>query len=143
MDYDQLIERLRTDSLYADKASLEIMDLCMDAATAIEALRADLARVTAELNDLRAQWDMYGGDVGITETFKELERLKKCIEIVENQRDAAVKKYEAEKEDFLDYALSGTQNAAPFCRNRHPDCVDKRGWCIPVKCNGFSRDEEG
>ena len=48
MDYDKLIERLRTDSLYADKASLEIMDLCMDAATAIETLRADLARVTAE-----------------------------------------------------------------------------------------------
>ena len=48
MDYDKLIERLRTDSLYADKASLEIMDLCMDAATAIETLCADLARVTAE-----------------------------------------------------------------------------------------------
>lgn len=48
MDYDKLIERLCTESLYADKASLEIMDLCMDAATAIEALRADLARVTAE-----------------------------------------------------------------------------------------------
>ena len=108
-----------------------------------ETLRADLARVTVEMNDLRAQWDMYGGDVVITETFKELERLKKCIEIVEKQRDAAVKKYEAEKEDFLDYALSGTQNAAPFCMNRHPDCVDKRGWCIPVKCHGFSRDKEG
>ena len=63
-------------------------------------------------------------------------------EKAERERDAAVKKYEAEKEDFLDYALSGTQNAAPFCRNRHPDCVDKRGWCIPVKCHGFSRDKE-
>ena len=48
MDYDELIERLRTDSLYADKESLEIMDLCMDAATAIETLRADLSRMTAE-----------------------------------------------------------------------------------------------
>ena len=48
MDYDKLIERLRTESLYADKACLEIMDLCMDAAFAIETLRADLARVTAE-----------------------------------------------------------------------------------------------
>ena len=133
MDYDKLIERLRTESLYADKASLEIMDLCMDAATAISTLQAeneklraelsqmaacvyykpgglcryggddpanvcvlgpcphertaeevlaDLARVTAELNDLRAQWDMYGGDVGITETYKELEQVKQ-------ERDAA------------------------------------------------------
>lgn len=61
---------------------------------------------------------------------------------VKAERDAAVKKYETEKEDFLDYALSGIQNAAPFCMNRHPDCVDKRGWCIPVKCHGFSRDKE-
>ena len=34
MDIEKLIEWLRTESLYADKASLEIMDLCMDAATA-------------------------------------------------------------------------------------------------------------
>ena len=36
MDIEKLIEQLRTESLYADKASLEIMDLCMDAAAAIE-----------------------------------------------------------------------------------------------------------
>ena len=44
-------------------------------------------RLRSELNDLRAQWDMYGGDVGITATFSELEKVKRCIEIVENQRD--------------------------------------------------------
>ena len=143
MDCDKLIEHLRRRGLGNGSALGHHSGLYEEAATSIETLRADLARVTVEMNDLRAQWDMYGGDVGITETFKELERLKKCIEIVEKQRDAAVKKYEAEKEDFLDYALSGTQNAAPFCMNRHPDCVDKRGWCIPVKCHGFSRDKEG
>ena len=41
MDYDKLIERLRTESLYADKASLEIMDLCMEAATALSTLQAE------------------------------------------------------------------------------------------------------
>ena len=51
MDYDKLIERLRTDSLYADKASLEIMDLCMDAATAIETLRAENAEMERQLNE--------------------------------------------------------------------------------------------
>lgn len=35
MDIEKLIERLRTDSLYADKATLEIMDLCMEAADAL------------------------------------------------------------------------------------------------------------
>ena len=104
MDYDKLIERFKFDA--ADwRGDPHIKKDLLDAATAIETLRADLARVTAE-------------------------------------RDAAVKKYEAEKEDFLDYALSGAQNAAPFCMNRHPDCVDKRGWCIAVKCHGCSRDKE-
>ena len=35
MDIEKLIEQLRTESLYKDKATLEIMDLCMDAATAL------------------------------------------------------------------------------------------------------------
>ena len=39
-------------------------------------------RLRSELNDLRAQWDMYGGDVGITATFSELEKVKR-------ERDAA------------------------------------------------------
>ena len=41
MDYDKLIERLRTESLYTDKATLEIMDSCMEAATALFTLRAE------------------------------------------------------------------------------------------------------
>ena len=49
MDYDKLIERLRTESLYADKASLEIMDLCMDAATALSTLQAENEKLRAEL----------------------------------------------------------------------------------------------
>ena len=32
INYNELIERLRTESLYRDKATLEIMDLCMEAA---------------------------------------------------------------------------------------------------------------
>ena len=105
MDYDNLIERLRTDSLYADKASLEIMDLCMDAATALSTLQGENDKLRAELG--REQ------------------RL-----------------YESEKEDFSDCVCSGVPNLSPYCMNRHPDCVDKRGWCIPVKCHGFSRDKE-
>lgn len=81
MDIEKLIERLRTDSLYADKATLEIMDLCMEAADAISTLQA-------ELDDLRIQWDMYGGDVGITAVYEELEQVKQ-------ERDAAVGDMEA------------------------------------------------
>ena len=45
MNSEKLIERLRTESLYADKASLEIMDLCMDAATALSTLQAENKRL--------------------------------------------------------------------------------------------------
>lgn len=34
MDVEKLIDRLRTESLYKDKATLEIMDLCMEAVEA-------------------------------------------------------------------------------------------------------------
>ena len=43
MDYDKLIERLRNAA-----GGPEGVQMCIDAATAIETLRADLARVTAE-----------------------------------------------------------------------------------------------
>ena len=43
MDYDKLIEHLRQCGTYGFK-----QEECRDAATAIETLRADLTRVTAE-----------------------------------------------------------------------------------------------
>lgn len=48
MDIEKLIERLRIDSLYADKATLEIMDLCMEAADALSTLRAENASLRKE-----------------------------------------------------------------------------------------------
>ena len=137
MDYDKLIRRLRNDAdafrngetlgrVFADQE-----DVLDNAATAIKTLRAENEELRGKVEDARLE----GYAKGLGEMSADLAR-------VTAERDAAIKKFEAEKEDFLDYALSGTQNAAPFCRNRHPDCVDKRGWCIPVKCHGFSRDKE-
>ena len=50
--------------------------------------------------------------------------------------------YESEKEDFIDCVCSGVPNLSPYCMNRHPDCVDERGWCRTEKCRGFSRDRD-
>ena len=55
MDIEKLIERLRTDSLYADKATLEIMDLCMEAADALSTLQAENEKLRAENEELRAE----------------------------------------------------------------------------------------
>ena len=48
MEIEKLIEKLRTESLYKDKATLEIMDLCMDAALALEQLQAENDRLRRE-----------------------------------------------------------------------------------------------
>ncbi len=55
-----------------------------------------------------------------------------------------VEKYNDLREAFVDYVCSGTQNPAPYCRNRCVDCVDRRGWCISQsdKCRGFNPDGE-
>lgn len=54
MDIEKLIERLRTESLYADKASLDIMDLCMEAATALSTLQAENEKLRAEVERMAA-----------------------------------------------------------------------------------------
>ena len=53
MDTEKLIERLRTESLYADKASLEIMDLCMESATALSMLHAENEKLRGEVETYR------------------------------------------------------------------------------------------
>ena len=57
MDSEKLIERLRTESLYADKASLEIMDLCMEAATALSTLQAENEELRADLEQVKNERD--------------------------------------------------------------------------------------
>lgn len=51
MDIEKLIERLRTESLYKDKATLEIMDLCMDAATTLSTIQAENKRLKSLLGE--------------------------------------------------------------------------------------------
>lgn len=56
-NYKELIERLRTESLYKDKATLEIMDLCMEASDAIATLTEENAQLRAELEQVKRELD--------------------------------------------------------------------------------------
>lgn len=86
MDYDKLIEQLRTESLYADKASLEIMDLCMEPADALSTLQAENEKLRAELEQARESLDFTRTkDAEIVRLGAELERVKA-------ERDAAVER---------------------------------------------------
>lgn len=89
MDIEKLIEQLRTESLYADKASLEIMDLCMEAATVLSTLQAENERLRADvvrLNDLLASYQ----NVLVPELRSELDQVKReCDEAVQCIRGIA------------------------------------------------------
>ena len=62
MDIEKLIEKLRTESLYKDKATIEIMDLCMEAADKLERIndfdKSQSAKLLAENGKLRAELDV-------------------------------------------------------------------------------------
>lgn len=84
MDVEKLIERLRTESLYADKASLEIMDLCMEAATTLSTLQAENSQLRADLEYEREHANAYHEECGQWEAENEklraeLERMKKIM----------------------------------------------------------------
>lgn len=121
MDIEKLIKRLRTESLYADKASLEIMDLCMDAATALSTLQAENEKLRVEAEGMRSNW---------YKSVEEIKKLRAELEQVKAERGALI-------EDFVDYVTGGVPNPAIFCKNRCNKCVDMRGWCTGKDCKGF------
>ena len=86
MDIEKLIEQLRTESLYADKASLEIMDLCMDAATALSTLQAENEKLRAELENYRKGHCSEGGCAA----EKDRDAVLAELEQVKRERDAAI-----------------------------------------------------
>ena len=88
MDIEKLIERLRTESLYADKASLEIMDLCMEAATALSTLQGENKQLRGELEYEQEHANAYHEECGQWEA--ENEKLRANLEQVKIERDAAV-----------------------------------------------------
>ena len=42
-------------------------------------------------------------------------------------------------DDFIDFVTGGVYNAAPYCDNRRPECVNAHGWCDGDNrvCRGF------
>lgn len=106
-------------------------------------------------------------EVGTEEDFNRLQELLARAEAAEKQRDeacqdcavaernhmiemerrkAAEARAEKAKEiamelcdDFTDFVTGGVHNAAPYCANFRPECVNNRGWCNGDNkvCRGF------
>ena len=101
MDIEKLIERLRTDSLYADKATLEIMDLCMEAADALSTLQAENEKLRVELEQVRT--DCAVAEKNHADCIDELEQVKREFDGICEYIDS---------EGFL---------RKQFCENGNPD----------------------
>ena len=87
MDVNKLIERLRTESLYKDKATLEIMDLCMEAVYAISKLQAENTQLLAELEQAKRERDAAVECIQFIATYlglNSMEDIRKTIEAWES-----------------------------------------------------------
>ena len=78
MGIETLIERLRTESLYADKASLEIMDLCMDAAAVLSTLQAENEKLRAELEQKEKYYEQMIDALSATDSA-DLAQMTACV----------------------------------------------------------------
>ena len=108
MDIEKLIEQLRTESLYADKASLEIMDLCMEAATALSTLQTENKKLRAELEYEKEHANAYYEECEQWEA--ENTQLKEKLEALKQDRDAI-------EQDFRAFAKQWWEQDSGFpCR---------------------------
>ena len=108
MDIEKLIDRLSTESLYADKASLEIMELCMEAATALSTLQAENEKLRAELEYEKEHANAYYEECGQWEA--ENTQLKEKLEALKQDRDAI-------EQDFRAFAKQWWEEDSGFpCR---------------------------
>lgn len=127
-NHKTLIERLRTESLYKDKATLEIMDLCMEASDAIAALTEENAqlRATMKPNCIGCEW-MHpdNGNCTIVGGFCTavpaahcplIPKLRAQLEQVKRERDAAVTALHGQCSACKHYRPQHNQGLCRFCR---------------------------
>lgn len=124
MNIEKLIERLRTESLYKDKATLEIMDLCMEAADALSTLQAENEKLWTGLKSnvdlvFRQAKELDRRHLLLQEQEAELEQVKR-------EKDAAVECCRGYCESCAferDCAKHDMNDAAPT-RWYYGDCED-------------------
>ena len=87
MDIEKLIERLTqySQSLIAYKLGADFANACMDATTALSTLQIENQALRNAANGFKAENEKLRA---------ELEQVKKCIEIIEKQRDSAIEELE-------------------------------------------------
>lgn len=75
--------------------------------------------------------------------IKQLGTVKTVNAVDAKQYERLIESYNDLRENFVDYACSGSSNLAPYCINKCAECVTDRGWCkeSSEKCRGFNPAE--
>ena len=111
MNYKELVEHLKECGTYGFK-----QEECAAAASAITDLLARAEAAEAAQETLQKAMEEYKAQA------------EKAAEIASDLCD-----------DFTDFVVGGVHNAAPYCANRRPECVNAYGWCNGDNsvCRGF------
>lgn len=131
MNIEKLIDRLSTESLYVDKASLEIMELCMEAATVLSTLQAENEKLRVELENYRSSHCSEGGCAAEKDrdlVIAENKKLRAELERVKVERDA----YQVYFKDLSSKPDCNT------CEKRNCDYRPKLGATVRVNCPLYS-----
>lgn len=154
MDYKKLIKRLEewNENLISEMCANDVLtcdDLCgcvgdcivVQAATAITELLARAEAAEAENAALRKMQPVQLDDAGAQamELAAEVSELKRKLEAAEARAEKAEEIASDLCDDFTDFVTGGIHNAAPYCANCRPECVNAHGWCNGDNkvCRGF------
>ena len=144
-DIEALIERLNqySQALIAFHMGGEFSDMCVDAATALSTLQAENEKMRAELKskvDLVFQQtkELDRKNLLLREQEAELEQVKKCIGIVEFQRDAAIDQLHGYCPSCTHYTPNHNEGPCRTCKHEYyhrlnNESLDNWEWRGPQK----------
>ena len=142
-DIEALIERLNqySQSLIAYQMGGEFSDLCVDAATVLSTLQDAKEKLYEKIEDARLEGYAKGLGEMSEENEKlraELEQVKKCIEIVEFQRDAAINQLHGHCPACTHYTPNHNEGPCRTCKHEYyhllnNESLDNWEWRGPQK----------
>ena len=112
-----------------------------DGANAITDLLARAEAAEARVRELETTFRIEKCDSGpeCVELGKVRKALAVAMEVAETRAEKAEEIASELCDDFTDFVTGGVHNAAPYCANFRPECVNNRGWCNGDNkvCRGF------
>lgn len=142
MDYDKLIANLikplfAGGSYIVDCSRREAAKAITDLLVENQAMRNAENGFKERAEKAEMERDEARQDCAVAERnhMIEVERRKAAEARAEKAKEIAMELCD----DFTDFVTGGVHNAAPYCANFRPECVNNRGWCNGGNkvCRGF------